>query len=56
MTAHEWRPLGFRKTVAFVFEKGNVVASWRFGRWELEVEKDGRWPNSIALWKRGVSA
>jgi hypothetical protein len=52
MTAHEWRPLGFRKSVAFLFGSGRMVASWRFVGWELEIEKNGRWPRSISLWRR----
>lgn len=52
MAGHEWRPLGFRRTVHFIFERGAIAASWRHFGWELEIEKRGLWPDYICLSRR----
>lgn len=46
-----WKPLGARRTLLFLVGSGRMVASWRRFGWELEIHKEGRWPNAISLWK-----
>lgn len=47
MSAHVWHPLGFRRTVRFLFSRHPGAASWRHFGWELSIE---RTLGSIDFW------